>query len=500
VPPPEAPPGDRPSTRSADWRWLLPNPRPRAIGNFGASRYLEAGIAALGGRSDAAAPAGCDLAVASNPSLAVLRAMWEALAPGGVCFTEWTRPHPISADWQPRRLRAAGFSLRGWYWPWPPPRRAAPRAWLPLDAPGAQHYALRARRSRAAPVVRLAWRTARALGLLAPVYAVAQKPPVAQPAGLERYARHGSGIERCSTLLLTSGPRLSNPVVALLFAEPSAVPNVVVKLPRVQATMPALRAEAAALRRLPADLDGVPRLVDWDERDDGLAALSQTPVLGDPLWRRVDRQTYRALALQMTDWLVRLAGRPARRPRAAWWSRLVEPVLDDAAAIFGRLVEPGAIARTRACLERVVDLPLVFEQRDCWSGNVLLDRAGRLGVLDWESAEPCGLPLVDLLYFLADLGFVLEDAYRRGSVPAAYRASLDARTLTGAVRQECVERYARALGLSPLEQRALRLLVWLPHAVWDAHQLGLSATPAALGRIRFLSLWQTELDAIEQPG
>jgi aminoglycoside phosphotransferase (APT) family kinase protein len=115
-------------------------------------------------------------------------------------------------------------------------------------------------------------------------------------------------------------------------------------------------------------------------------------------------------------------------------------------------------------------------------------------VLDWEVAEPRGLPLVDLLYFLADLGCMLDDVYAHGDVAAAYRASLDPHTLTGSVRQACIERYVRALGLEAAEVRALRLLAWLRHAIWEMQE------GAAVRRNRFLLLWQEDLRALAQAG
>src|SRR5438874_1880625 len=80
--------------RRADWRFLLPGPRPAKSVCF-----------ARGGLAQAVAlicdevlepgqepPGECDLAVAVDPERAILGAAWAALQPGGAYYTEWYSP------------------------------------------------------------------------------------------------------------------------------------------------------------------------------------------------------------------------------------------------------------------------------------------------------------------------------------------------------------------------------------------------------------------------
>lgn len=53
-------------------------------------------------------------------------------------------------------------------------------------------------------------------------------------------------------------------------------------------------------------------------------------------------------------------------------------------------------------------LPSVLQHNDLGSWNIVLDDGGHFTALDWESARPSGLPLWDLLYFLADALTLLD--------------------------------------------------------------------------------------------
>lgn len=47
-------------------------------------------------------------------------------------------------------------------------------------------------------------------------------------------------------------------------------------------------------------------------------------------------------------------------------------------------------------------LPAILRHGDLWTGNLLVDRAGRLsGIVDWDAAHPAGVPGADLLQLVA---------------------------------------------------------------------------------------------------
>jgi hypothetical protein len=508
--------------RQADWRFLMPGPPPATAVCFAQGRLAEA-AALVAGRvlqPGEAAPGSCDLAVALNPDRATLRAAWSALAPGGTLYTEW---HSLLAGGPPgvqRRLAAAGFTCAECYWPWPNPNRAAPLFWLPLAAPRALDFFLATRPRPSTPrrrasngLLRAAWRLARRAQLLLPLCVTAGKPHAGKPGAhqeqpvLDRLHDYwsewglGPAPRRLAWLLLTGGSSSLNKAAGLVFADSNPRPQVIVKLPRRPESAVSLAREAAALRAVaagrPGGLPGVPQVVFFQDQPE-VTALGETVLTGQPIYLGLRRENYRELALRVTGWLAGLAGPAAPCPRAEWWPRLVEPALAEFEGSFGAALEPGELRQARARLATLGPLPLVPEQRDCSPWNVLLSPAGEVIVLDWESAEPRGLPALDLIYFLAFLAFFLEGAMETRRFGESIRAALDPASFTGRVQAECQARYSAALGLDPAALRPLRLLAWLIHSRSEYRQLraetGGPPAPETLRGSLFVQLWQAELE------
>lgn len=545
--------------RRADWRFLLPDPRPARSVCFagGALRRAVAAISLAAIDALAAPPAGCDLAVVANPSDATLRRAWAALRPGGSLYAEQHLPLPGGAGALRRRLERRGFRDVACYWPWPSPAAGSAQLWFPLGAPGAlrfflgQRPAARGLLGRAGRTLRRTlWLLGLGLGVTPPICAVARKPAddtesgcptedEGQPASPLRlrssvvrpaqemdigriqraadplrdairaeWAGWGVGAppERLSWLVMTGGYRSTNKIVALAFAEPDPRPRLAVKMARVPESVAALAHEAAMLRAVQArrpGLAGVPRVLLERAHGDGVA-LVESAVVGLPLFTYLRRENYADLAAQATDWLIALAGRPAPIPRARWWHRLVAPVLDEFAGTFGAVADPALLGRARELLETLGDLPLACEQRDFGPWNVLIAYGGGLGVLDWESAELDGLPALDLIYFLAYLAFFFDGAIASGRYRESYRVALRVDSLTGRVQRECLARYARAVGLKPDALRPLRVLAWMLHARSEYRRMvadaGERPSDATLRAGLFLGLWEEELRLCDTAG
>ncbi len=525
--------------RRVDWRFLLPCPTP-TVGICFAGGSLATAVRQICQRM--ADPRHgvheeCDLAVSINPSHSTLLAAREALQPNGCCYVEWYTPFAGGADGIRRRMEAAGFDHVTCYWSWPWPSLACAHLWLPLEAPGALHHFLTrgpaaqgAIRRAGRAIRRQVWLLAAWAGLALPICVIARKrtdpehdpnSPCESTGSVRRRPRlnavmnsdlvatvqtewtswgMGPTPSQLSWFLLTGGFRSSNKIVALLFAEPNPRPQLVIKLPRVPESSPALANEASILRTLhslrPGGIVGAPRLLFWREHG-GVMTLGETAVTGAALFTRVRRTTYRSLALRATAWQAALGGRPVPSPRAAWWGRLVEPVLTEIHECFGAVLDRGKLDETRAILASIDGLPLVCEQRDFSPWNVLITESGALGVLDWESAEIQGLPALDLIYFLTYLAFFLDGAIGSGRFQQSYHASLDPTTLTGRVRSECLAHYAELVGLQPDALYPLRLIVWLLHARSEYSRFVADAggrpTPATLRRSLFIGLWEEEL-------
>ena len=450
-----------------------------------------------------------DLAVVANPSPAELRAAWQALRPGGALYGEWkglpaTRAR-ITAD-----LVQAGFTPPACYWPTGAPERAAAGAWLPLSAPGALRYYAQSR-SAVKGMVRKAGLKAQGLalqvlartGVVVPLCAVAYKPSE----GREQVdVLHGRGQEwqpvQMHHLLLTGGLRSINKPVRLVFTDGGTEPRLAVKMARVPESLGALANEAAILGavydRRGEELAGVPRVVSFNEHG---GELCETALAGAPLWTQLSRGNFAALAAKAADWQVALAGDALPVARDTWWERLAGCQLSWFRAAFEAAVDESLLQQAADALQRLPDLPLVCEQRDFSPWNVLL-KDGEFVVLDWESAELNGLPVLDLVYFLTYLALFVEGVQVHGVVDVeqvrrVYRQAIDPRTELGSVVQRCLASYARRLDLPRDVLHPLRLLTWMVYArhayqtTWGAY--GLTPDTCELRQSIFVHLWEEEL-------
>jgi aminoglycoside phosphotransferase len=219
--------------------------------------------------------------------------------------------------------------------------------------------------------------------------------------GLERL-----GIaRRPSCVLLTPRFRRSRHIVVLVLAR--GEPVLVAKLPRLPGDVQALAREARNLEAVERALAGhdegtAPALVAFQE---GAAhpLLLETAVSGLPLSPAAIRRGRERIVVCVAAWVERLAAATLRTPADdAWYERLVSAPLRSLAG-RGDAEVAGMVDRTRELAEplRSGTLPLVFEHGDLAHPNLVRQPDGRLGVLDWERAEPAGLPAHDLFFFLA---------------------------------------------------------------------------------------------------
>ena len=101
--------------RRADWRFLLPDPRPARSICF-ADGLLAQAVDAISDRviePTTHSIGDCDLAVARNPAQSTLQATWAALRPGGACYVEWTSPLTGGPAKIRQRLETIGFTASG---------------------------------------------------------------------------------------------------------------------------------------------------------------------------------------------------------------------------------------------------------------------------------------------------------------------------------------------------------------------------------------------------
>jgi hypothetical protein len=259
---------------------------------------------------------------------------------------------------------------------------------------------------------------------------------------------------RADLLLRTGGRTSLNKVAAVAFSRRQDEPLGVLKAPRVEEAEAALRHEASVLKAVHhryGELPGIPRVLNA-ARMGPTFAVELSFVAGAQFSQSLTPQNHELVALGVTDLLAKLVRRGD-----------VVPV-DAAASVHLRTArsELGAaeLSRLEALVTGLPVVPRACEHRDCSPWNLHRDGRGRLGLLDWESAQIDGLPLMDVLYYVAQATMLLAAP---GSERLAYAEMLQPGTPAERTLARCIERYVLLTGLDPRAIGPLRVLCWLAH-------------------------------------
>ena len=224
-------------------------------------------------------------------------------------------------------------------------------------------------------------------------------------------------------------------------------------------------------------------------RGPGHPLLLQTALAGRPLGPAAVRRDRDSAVAVVAAWLERLAAATATfPPDDGWYERLVGAPLRTLAARGGPEREWARATLAAAEPLREAGLPLVAAHGDLGHPNLLLATDGRLGVLDWERAEPRGLPVGDLVFFLA-----YAAAAGRGDQRARVARLRAAFAGPREWAWQAIERHADAVGI---KRRLVAPLV----AVSCARVALEAGPPAALdAAARHLELWEPALRAAPVP-
>lgn len=491
--------------RRADWRYLLPDPSPRRALCLAGPALREACAVVAATADDLPQPGvAYDLVVAEDPDDATRRSIAAVLDPTGVCYTEWSARAPGAAGRARRAMEDAGLRDACSYRPWPSVEHC--RVWVPTEGAAARWWwssATRAtdvRRQQLHAAVGALQSRLGAHGRIAVIARGADAPHEPRLVSLAR--EHGAlaaGSEE-SLVLLTPGARSVGKVILLPFAD--AAPSVAIKTARIPDAARGVEREADLLdvvhARHDGSLAGAPRVL-FRARALDTTVVGESALTGVPLLARLDVRRYPSIAQRVTDWLVRLAEPTIGSPRRSAWEHIAGPAFDRFVTQFGALIDDGVLARAKAALASLGELPVVAEQRDFSPWNVFEGDAG-LVVLDWESGIADGIPALDLIYFFTHAAYYLEGAWVSGRYEDAYRAAWSRESAIGRVNLACVERYLAGLGVSVALLPALRLLAWVLHSHSDwVHRrddAGGAPTVEALRDSRFLRLFNAELEML----
>jgi Phosphotransferase enzyme family len=295
----------------------------------------------------------------------------------------------------------------------------------------------------------------------------------------------------------------SRKAVMALFAPGATSPRYIVKLTRDPAFNDRLENEGRALRALAVagigDAATVPRAV-FAGRPAGLALLGQTAIAGVPFRHRTTFAPDCPAARAGAGWLLELGERTAEPivsggPRVA---HALRALLERYVALY----RPGAAEH--AALFRHVDavaasaepFPLVFQHGDPGTWNLLVAADGRPAFLDWEAAEPGGLPLWDLFYFARSAGIGVGRAAGARRSLDAFAGQMLADGVFARLVADDVARHCGSIDLDPALVAPLFFTCWMHRAVKEAARL----PQGRLGRGRYVTLLRLCLARADAPG
>lgn len=321
-------------------------------------------------------------------------------------------------------------------------------------------------------------------GLLIPPAGAAPEP------GPPTYLRDlgaGAGLNLAAYRwgLWAGGQYSSRKVLFFLFEGDQPAPRYLVKMVRAAHFNARLENETQALRRLEAlgveNEDGLPPRVVFDGHEHGLALVAETVIDGAPFEKSALYTPDCPYARAAVAWLTALGETSARSQRtpSAEPARVTAELLRRFQSVYDLSeAEYAFLASQVEALGRVVrGFPVVFQHGDPGTWNMLVTSAGRVGVLDWESAEPQGMPLWDVLHFW------------RAYVVLASRAAGEHDTLRGYARHfldesafspvliDSIRRYTERVGLAPEAVEPLYYTCWMHRALKQATTLPRSKLP-----------------------
>ncbi len=306
--------------------------------------------------------------------------------------------------------------------------------------------------------------------------------------------------QKLSCVYLTPGFQASSHIIVFVLQNEDQIPSWVVKLPRLAGDHQRLDLEAENLRLIHSKkaggFDSIPKVVAYEEHHE-FRVLVQSMLPGRIMRPALVRRRPDGCILAATHWLLDIhrstvdSSSQNRNGR----SQFSEDALRLLEAVLNQSGEQRLLEKTRGLLAPVceMDLPTVFEHGDFSSPNLLLDDQDRLGVVDWELADPHGLPMADLFFFLTYVAFARTNAVNlQQQLQAVRQVFFDPDSWAGPVLRD----YAGQTGIPAVWLSRLFLLSWIRYLANMIRRLGGGEAPLSgetarwLRTNRYYHIWQ----------
>ncbi len=295
------------------------------------------------------------------------------------------------------------------------------------------------------------------------------------PAYLRTLGRDaGLALDGDRWAVVSQGEYNSQKPVLLIYPPADDRPEAVIKMTRDPVFDARLVVERDALLGLEAlrwRTADLPRVL-FHGRHAGLGFLAETALRGRP-FNQIARPGQPDPAFDASlEFLIELARSTSRPARGADHAAALGPLVHRFLELWP--LKADATARLRHDLDVIGAQPAletVFLHGDAGTWNLLVDDAGRIGVLDWEAAEGQGPPMWDVARFVHSYALLDRGLGRLGG--ASFRARrhlIDGSSLTPAIAA-AVERYRAALGLPVELVPPLLRMAWVGRAIKEASRL-----------------------------
>jgi aminoglycoside phosphotransferase (APT) family kinase protein len=312
-----------------------------------------------------------------------------------------------------------------------------------------------------------------------------------------------------TSLVLTPRFRASSHVVFLILRPDRSEPVLVAKTPRLTGGSRHLEREATNLRQVqqlrPEGFVSIPRLIAFEEHA-GRPILVQTALVASPLDPPSMRRRFDSSCQAAGDFLRDLhqASRSVGEGNpASWQARLgdtLDRLRDGVPWTDEERHDLDATEKVVAPLQ-TAPLPTVFEHGDFSHPNVMRLLNGRIAVVDWELADPFGLPGSDLLFFLTYAAFARQNARETGAHLLAFRDAFFGPAAWGGGH---VARFAREVGVPHDQLTPLFLCAWVRYLAGLVHRLQESHGPLSgstsdwLRQNRYYAAWRYSVNHLDQ--
>lgn len=315
-----------------------------------------------------------------------------------------------------------------------------------------------------------------------------------------------------SCIIATPRFRSSSHLIFFVLTKGKVDPILIVKVPRIANDNGRLSREVSNLKLVQAErdegFDSIPRVIAYEDYEN-YRFLVETALAGHKMSSRMKRRPPQTSAASMVPWLIELHKVTCKSSNGVsdWFERLIERPLKHIVDVIPLSTGEETLVEQTQKLARQLrgqEIPLVFEHGDLAPTNILLPERGGLGVVDWELAEPEGLPAVDLFFFLTIIGFSWRGARNNKECLAAFREAFFG---PSAWARPYIDHYAQSLQLSREILNVLFILCWSRYVagiVQRLHDIDESERAVADETVRWLKanryffLWRHAIEHIDE--